>query len=269
MWLSAKQIAIRVMLGGIAVIVPTAAIAGVPAYASIADSLPRVKLPAEAELRLPSGEYRAYSEGSSVTEESPGVASGGGAIDVSDCTLTGPDGGTVELREARDSAAYNMGDISGVGQFEFEAPSSGNYRLSCDGSSATLALLRTQPSNRTVMLVGSVVSIAAGLILGAAVAWRRRRETDARTGQPTADTPGSSDNASGMLGRERALRTFLANSATIRETDYDKARTRGIVRAAIMIAIVAVIATVAAVATVTVVTDQGEVVASAPRLGPR
>lgn len=191
---------------------PTAAIAGVPAYASIADSLPRVKLPAEVELRLPGGEYRAYSEGSSPTNEAGG--GGGGAVDVSDCTLTGPDGGTVELREAANGAVYNIGDVSGVGQFEFEAPGSGSYRLSCDGSSATLALLRTQPSNGTVMLVGSVVSIAAGLTLGAVVAWRRRRAAPAaQTGRPA---PGIPEEASGLLDRERVLRSFIANSATIR-----------------------------------------------------
>lgn len=43
------------MLGGIAVIVPTAA-----------------------ELRLLAGEYRAYSEGSSVTDEAGVVGAGGG-----------------------------------------------------------------------------------------------------------------------------------------------------------------------------------------------
>lgn len=269
MWLSASQIAVRVMLGGIAVIVPTAAVAGVPAYASIADSLPRVKLPAEVELRLLGGEYRAYSEGSSLTDEAGVVGAGGGPVDVEDCTLTGPDGGPVELRETVDGAVYNMGDVSGVGQFEFEASSSGSYRLSCDGSSATLAILRTKPSNGTVMLVGSAVSIAAGLILGAVVAWWRRRAPAARTGLPAPGAPGSPKEASGVLGRERVLRSFVADSATVREADYDKARTRGVVWAVIVIAIVAALATVTAVVTVTVVTDQGEVVSSGLPLGPR
>lgn len=250
----ASQIAIKVMLGGIAVIVPTAAIAGVPAYASIADSMPRVKLPAEVELRLPSGEYRAYSESSR-------KVGGGGPVGVSDCTLTGPDGGTVELRNAADNTVYAVGDVAGTGQFEFEAPVSGSYRLSCDRPSRTLALVRTQPSNGTVMLVGSVVSIVAGLILGAAVAWWRRRRAVpvARTEPPASGTP---EDASGLRGRERLLRSFIADTATIRETDYEKARTRSIVRAVIVIAIVAVLATVTAVVTVAIVTNQGEVVAS-------
>ncbi|HET8640515.1 MAG TPA: hypothetical protein VFM37_01180, partial [Pseudonocardiaceae bacterium] len=235
------------MLGGIAVVVPTAAIAGVPAYASIADSLPRVQLPAEVELRLPAGEYRAYSEG---LRPSDGAAGGGGGpVDVSDCTLTGPDGGTVELREAANSAVYNIGDVSGIGQFEFDAADSGSYRLSCNGSSTTLALLRSQPSNGTVMLVGSVVSITAGLILGAVVAGRRRR---ARTAVPGPHAPpDTKEEASGLLGREQVLHSFLANSATTREADYDQASARSLMRAVIVIAIVAVLATVTAVATVT------------------
>lgn len=258
------------MLGGIVVVVPTAAIAGVPAYASIADDLPRVRLPVEVELRLPAGEYRAYSEGSSPTDEAASVGAGSGPVDVSDCALTGPDGGTVELREAVNSAVYNMGDVSGVGQFEFDAADSGSYRLSCGGSSATLAILRTKPSNGTVMLVGSGVSIAAGLILGLVLAgWRRREAAAARTGRPARGTAGAAAEASGGSSRELVLRSFIAGSATVREADYDKARSRGTRRAVIVIAIVAVLAAVTAVATVAVVTDQGEVVASGSPLGQR
>jgi len=102
------------------------------------------------------------------------------------------------------------------------------------------------------------------------VAWWRRREAPAaRTGVPAPGAPGTPEEASGLIGRERLLHSFIANSATIREADYDKARTRGTVRAVIVIAIIAVLATVTAVATVTVVTDQGEVVASGLPLGPR
>jgi hypothetical protein len=247
MWRSAARIAIKVMLGGIAITVPTAAIAGVAAYASIADSMPRVKLPAEVELRLSSGEYRVYGEGSSVNP--------------SDCTLTGPDG-RVELRRVVDEDSYTIGDITGIAQFEFEAPNSGSYRLACNESLATLAILRTQPSNGTVMLVGFVTSIAAGLIAGAVVAWRHRREaTVARTGRPTPGTPGTTEETRGLPGSKRTPRSLVTNSTTLWE-EYERATTRRTVRTVIMIAIVAALATVTAVATVTIVTDQGEVVAS-------
>jgi hypothetical protein len=240
--LSARQIAIRVILGGTIIVAVTAVIASVPANASIADDLPRVKLPAEAQLSLPSGEYRAYSEGSSPTDATVvGGSGGGGRVNVTDCALTGPDG-AVELREAFNTSTYTMGDITGVGQFEFEAARSGSYRLSCDGSSATLALLRTKPSIATVMLVGSTTSLAAGLIVGVAVAWWRRR-----TAPPKPDGP------------RELLRSFVAESAAIRAVDREKAMTRAMVRTIVVIGIVALLTAVTAVATVVIITDLGEV----------
>ena len=67
------------------------------------------------------------------------------------------------------------------------------------------------------MLVGSVVSIAAGLILGAVVGWWRRRQAPAvRTGRPAPGVPSTPEEAGGLPGRGRGLRSFLAHSATVR-----------------------------------------------------
>jgi len=104
--------------------------------------------------------------------------------DVSQVTLTGPDGSDVPLRDYDSTVTYSNGTHDGVALFSFTAAQPGQYELSASGDRSTLAVGRSVGGGLVAGIVGGIAvgllgvlaAIVIAIVVGVARGRSRRRQ---------------------------------------------------------------------------------------------
>lgn len=133
------------------------------------ERMDRVIVPGERVLDLPPGEYVLYAETSSVVD---GVSYQATSFRLS-CAMFDAAGDEVALESPNGSTKYTMGGYSGQSMAEVVIPARGEYRLTCTGGPAVVAIgqgVGTRIVSLVVTLFGTI-----GLTVLAVILVRRRR----------------------------------------------------------------------------------------------
>ena len=185
-------VAAAIGIGGIGAAVAIG-LATATKFADRIDEYPRADVPGSESVTLAADGYIVYHEFSGAGGETFGLDP---SVDI---TITGPDGDPVDLDAYGGSATYSTSDHEGSALYTFTAEESGDYTVTTEGESATIAIGHGVFDG---IVEGIVATIAVGLVsVGSAVliaivvgvrrstARTRRQLSLVRTGWPTSPPP--------------------------------------------------------------------------------